>query len=254
MPEIIVPAGQERDGWITVWVNGEQFSVKAGEPTELETSVIEALGHAGIEYVLNSNPGGLPEGAVAFADFKNGTYSYGSNTFDDFLTEDTDYGTWDATVVLGTGLVPDPGQQYISVASALTADLLASGFTVVANIVLDDPVNAFFLVEALDLPDWMKEHIAHVSVQNTYATGDSQVFRMDGEDAFAPGPGAHRFAVSISSAGALCSLDGGETAESPFTGTFDANHIGIVTLKANVEDMTFYIGPKTAGELEAMSA
>lgn len=79
---------------------------------------------------LVEDPGGLPDGAIAYADFKNGTYYYGGNTLADFLTEDEAWGTFDPVtdVVSGSGI----GESLPVVATALTADLIVGGFIFVA--------------------------------------------------------------------------------------------------------------------------
>jgi hypothetical protein len=129
-------------------------------PTPFDNAALTGPGSCGCHQQvfggLVSDPGGLPEGAIAYADFKDGIYFYGGNELDDFLVEDTNWGSFDplTAVESGVGLTSTTSPSPV-LAPALAAELLASGFTAV--IVWTNAPNCDLFFECTDLPGYTVE-------------------------------------------------------------------------------------------------
>jgi hypothetical protein len=193
---------------------------------------------------------GLPAGATAYGSFENGTYNAPSgNTFDDFLYENTDYGTWEG------GFVPAANTQNISIGADLTAELIASGtMTLVANVILS--ANANFYLEMINLPDWTQDIYAGANT-NVDLSVLSAVATVSGFNAspVVPTTGTVRVAIAMSSSeGCRSSVNGSACTEAALGGSFLANFAGLWVRNATIKDLTFYAGVKTNAELEALSA
>lgn len=196
-------------------------------------------------YPLIDDPGGLPEGAIAFADFKNGTYHYGDNALSDLFVENTDWATFDATgkIIPGTGYVGDGNADGPTIADALAANFLADGFTFVANVTAIE-AGGTFGADFVDLSDYDPD----VSVSLGESGGATVNSNIAGD--------AHSFPITI--AGTLsptrvaCSVNGDAAIEDTFSHT-GFTHVVMSFVLSTVEDVTFY-PPKTNAELEALSA
>jgi hypothetical protein len=206
--------------------------------------------------LVDDGGAGLPAGATAYGSFENGTYNAPSgNTFDDFLYENTDYGTWEGEVVPGVGFVPAANTQNISIGADLTAELIASGtMTLVANVILS--ANANFYLEMINLPDWTQDIYAGANT-NVDLSVLSAVATVSGFNAspVVPTTGTVRVAIAMSSSeGCRSSVNGSACTEAALGGSFLANFAGLWVRNATIKDLTFYAGVKTNAELEALSA
>lgn len=99
---------------------------------------------------LGSDASGLPAGAIAYADFKNGTYYYGGNALEDFLYADP----WWGGVFVPAHIVGGVGYQAAdlegpSVAPALAVAITSDGgCTIICDFVTGAGSSAFkFLFE-----------------------------------------------------------------------------------------------------------
>lgn len=256
MSDVTVPSGGNRDGWIWISVNGQEQWIKVNQETELDNSEVEVLQHAGINY-LTDDGAGLPEGAISYADFADGTYHYGGNALEDFLTEDTGWAQFDPAYVLpGVGLYDEnsDGMANPVLGVDLTADLLASGFSAVWTYevrVLTQTRN--INLEVLDLPDYNCEWIFGFYGADGGASFYDGV--TDETVAIGQGLGVHKAGVSVnpSTGAVILVVDGTEVisttavAATPNTIAMQCN--GGVAL----QQATFY-PIKTSAELQALTA
>lgn len=217
------------------------------------------LGVTSIQSALVSDPGSGPEGSTASADFKEGTYDYGGNALEDFLTQNTDWGVFNpASVVNGVGLT-DPNTLNIALpvlASALAADLLANGFTAVFTYTRTSAINDGFClvaIEMLDLPNWNNEWI--VTCVGTDGLGSLyDGTTPGGDDLPSPvqGPGLHKAAFTLSDGVIALSVDGSD-AISKVPVAASPNTIAIqVGGGVALENFDIY-PPKSNAEIKALS-
>jgi hypothetical protein len=110
-------------------------------------------------------PEWLPDGALAFADFKNGNY-YASGaeiTLTDMWAENSDWNTFDpvANVIGGTGLVSTGDAGNPTLARTIAHDLITSGFSCVVTFDPSAESGTYqrrFCIETVNLPDYDDEH------------------------------------------------------------------------------------------------
>jgi hypothetical protein len=215
--------------------------------------------------LVDDGGAGLPEGALAYADLKNGTYFYQGNTLDDFLAANEAWGSYDISmVVAGTGLKSPDGNNIGPVfAAGLTTDILATGFSIVAryNITTSSPdsqTGLSFAVMDIDTfsPAWF---------YNAYTINSDIVyvrFAVLGEGGFdirtpsTQAQGQHSAGITFDSSGTSGTIvEGGDTASSDATLSGTPNTIGItIGGDAVLESFAIYVPPKTLAELEALSA
>jgi hypothetical protein len=178
---------------------------------------------------------GQPEGALAYADFKNGTYHYAGNALSDFIVQNTDWGSFDpdTEVVPGTGLIGAP-----CLAPGLFAAYWSTGIRIVAQI-NDLGAEAPFQIEAFDAPDYNQElwaKVVCVSISGADFPANTS-FRVNALDTITSSPSnvtgntTHELDVSFHANGSITAIiDGG----SPLTsvGTGSANLINTVGIGA----------------------
>jgi hypothetical protein len=112
-------------------------------------------------------PEWLPDGALAFADFKNGNYyaNGAETTLTDMWAENLDWNSFDpvANVIGGTGLVSTGDAGNPTLARTIAGDLITSGFSCVVAFDPSAENGTFqrrFCIETLNLPDYDDEHRA----------------------------------------------------------------------------------------------
>jgi hypothetical protein len=195
--------------------------------------------------LVDDGGAGLPEGAVAYADFKNGTYHYGGNTLEDLFVENLDWGAFDpdGKIVPGVGYVGTAAADGPTLASALAAQFLASGYTLVANIAeIGDSGN--FGSDFVDLSDYDPD-VSFVVGANGIVTVNSGA--MTDVHSF-----PIRLAATLEPARVACSVNGEDSIEDTFSHT-GFTHVVLSFVSATVEDVTFY-PPKSNAEIQALSA
>lgn len=152
MPEVVIPTGQSRDGWIVLSVNGNVQWVKAGVPTtELDATELEVLGHAMINYNIIDGDGN-EVAPLIFADFKNGVYTVDGDTvaISDLLEESESYTGWNPSLVsAGVGLDCTSEETNFRLKKALFSGL-GAGSTILPTVKGD----GVFYVRMTDDPTW----------------------------------------------------------------------------------------------------
>jgi len=197
------------------------------------------------QHFLVPDPGGLPPGAIAYADFKNGTYYYGGNALSDLFVENTDWASFDPAgkVVPDVGYVGDGNADGPTLASALAAEFLSAGYTFVANVAsIGD--GASFGSDFVALPDYDPDVSVVVN-----ATGLPTVNSSVAGD---PHSTPYRIAATLSPTRAALAINGGSAIEDTYTHT-GFTHVVLSFNASVVEDITFY-PPKNNTELAALSA
>jgi hypothetical protein len=140
MAEVTVDHGGNRDGWIWLSVNGVGQWVKAGEPTDLDTSEQEVLDHAMLSYDVVAS-GNLTN--IATNNAADGVYTLNGETvaITDIVDATNGETNFDPVVDLdadGIKLRDDGGGAFLTrqlaMTPALAATLLTTGFTIVAEL------------------------------------------------------------------------------------------------------------------------
>jgi hypothetical protein len=226
MPNIIVPAGGSRDGWIWISVNGQQQWVKAGVETEVDDSEAEVLEHAGIAFTQSSAD--LPEGATGYIDFANGAFFFVDESYQ--LNEVIGAGTYYEPGVdvndidASTGWEPSTTALSAFIGDAFTA--LAAGATIVMDVELTGDTTNYSTVEigVIDHNTFEPHAIVNIST----SVGSSGI-SPDGTSTFTEfveigalagvEAGRHKVAVTLMPNKIAASLDGGAVIEDLTTWT-----------------------------------
>jgi hypothetical protein len=204
------------------------------------------LGVNAIQQGLVSDSSGLPPGAIAYADFKNGTYYYGGNALSDFLTENTDWGSFNpALIVPNIGLYKISNSNQPVIASALASALLVSGFTAVATIYL----SGVFDFGVVNLPDYDTE--VYFSLNSDGMT--TRVFVKDTENVAGsiPAVSMHRVAMTYNNGRAAMSIDGNSVIVQDAAESLTLNAI-VINGAYVVSDLTFYPA-KSDGDTQTLA-
>lgn len=209
--------------------------------------------------LVDDGGAGLPPGAIAYADFKNGTYYYGGNALSDFLVENTDWSDFDtAKVQAGVGLadVELDGTAAPVVAAPLTAELLASGFSaVMVYTKLASPETQVLFFDILDLPGYSAEWVFNFVQSSDENDGSFNNNYLNTEVLDATQPdGTNKAGMTLEADSDIIMVINAGTALSYTPATATPDSIAISVKGAVVlEQVTFY-PPKSAAELQALTA
>lgn len=196
----------------------------------------------------------MPEDAIYFTSFKNGTYwNGGTTTLGAVWISDPNWGTWDSSATL----VPALGLQNTSSDGAFDSDpsldpsliaaLKASGTTIVLDFTLETSGNVRF---DLFKDDYSVEFFAEVAHLGSNYIQAGAVFA-DSVTSLAAGP--HRAAMTITSTKIAISVDGETTVAATHTAVLaDVNSFGLgVTL--GVLDVVMFLPPRADADLPDLS-
>lgn len=171
----------------------------------------------GITSIVSPSPGTLPNGTepLIFMDFENGEFvaNGDSVTIGDLFTENTNFGTWNATsVVPATGLVGQiDGENSNATLTGAAATLLLSGATILVRFTMVDDLSdgdTNFGRLGFDMFSGSFETEYYGNVANTLFHG---VISDADEQVNVPGLalGEHAFAATIEDGRLSISVDGG---------------------------------------------
>jgi hypothetical protein len=224
------------------------------------------LHHGGLE------PEWLPEGAVAFLDFKNGRYWFGGaeHTRQESIEENLDWGAFDPSKIVGGIGIRATGASSANCAFVLTSGAAAGllpaggGLTFVAeffNAISGTTGQTGCTVEVLDLPnfnvEWTCTLVTNANGSKAYAIGSTT-----GATLGEPPNGDHKVAVTMAPNHIVGSLDGEDVeAVGTVANNSGATHIAVnvsifvpdATATSILETLTFY-PPQPDESLPALSA
>lgn len=208
-------------------------------------------------YLVDDGGAGLPAGAIAYADFKNGTYFYGGNALSDFLVQNEDWGTFDpASIVPGTGYVAPGANEGPVLAPALTSTLIAAqGFTATVDLipgVSSGGTNNLQII-MVDFPGFAQQITAELSDSATASASYVGDYNGQTNIDILSVDVLHRVAVTLSATHLAASVDGGIVATYAVADPFICNFIAFNVADGTWERMVIY-PIKTDAELSALSA
>lgn len=196
---------------------------------------------------LVSDPDGLPAGAIAFANIREGTYFYGGNMLSDIFTENTDFATFsEDCIISGIGLTQWGGPNDPVLGPALTADMLADGFTMICTIY----TNATYTIEVANVPAF-DDDVTFAIAPTQNSTSVTPNFDSEAAATYdvAPGVGMHKVAVTYDGGVSKMCIDGG-TVISLDAGAQTLNTIGFLSADTLSELVVYPV--KSNAEMQSL--